>query len=638
MTAPRLGPGGSIAGKYTVRAMLGDGGSVITYQCVSQQGQEVAVKLYDPAVAGHAAVMKALEQAYAATNALPANSSAPIIDAGYDQATVAPYSVTEFLRLPSLLAQQRRLSPEEVVALLKGLARSLDLAHLRQVVHGALKPSNVFVGPSANPTIVTDFAANLPKAAIPTAEGYALSAPWIAPEQAQSGQVSPAVDVFSTALVAFFALTGRSYWRSCQGATLDLAGWQQELSGPRSPASARAAEMGVALSPSMDMVLFRALNADPKERYRSIGEFASLLEESMRQQVGSAATMALPLVGDAPSPLPANLQKPPANSGLSPSPNAGPMGGGNMGGPALGGIGAATMALPLSAIVPGGIPDGPRPVPPAPPPPNAGFDPRMSQQNVPRTQIGMPMPTAPGGGDQSQHGGGATVLGMAFPPGAMQQSGGWQQAQPAPAQQGYGDPGYPPPPGPNGAPTALPPKGKSKAIPILIALTVVAILAGVAAIVVVKMNDKGPDTTSSAAVASNSAATPEPAKTADTAPKNTSGGDTTSGGTPATSAAPPPSASASSDAPELLDVKITCKPDCDTISIDGKQVDNKGALHLEVGKHKLVIVRKGYVPVSETIDVKAPDGFEKNYTLTEQPTQVVRPPPCRPTFGHPCPR
>ena len=48
MTAPRLSAGGMIAGKYTVRSMLGNGGATITYHCVSQSGQEVAVKLYDP--------------------------------------------------------------------------------------------------------------------------------------------------------------------------------------------------------------------------------------------------------------------------------------------------------------------------------------------------------------------------------------------------------------------------------------------------------------------------------------------------------------------------------------------------------------------------------------------------------------
>lgn len=325
------------------------------------------------------------------------------------------------------------------------------------------------------------------------------------------------------------------------------------------------------------------------------------------------------------------------------------MGGPGMGGPALGGIGAATMALPLSAIIPGGIPDGPRQVPPAPPPPNAGFspppnagfDPRMSQQNVPRTQIGMPIPTGPGAGEQSMHGGmphtggGATVLGMAIPPGAMQQSGGWQQAQ----QPGYGDPGYPPPPGPNGMPTAIPPQKKSKAIPIIIALTVVAILGGVAAIVVVKMGDKSEAAPDASAVASNSASTPEPQKTADP-PKSTAGSDTTSGGSaPTPSGTPAPSGSAATEEPELVDVKITCKPECESITVDNKVMENKEGLQLKPGKHKLTITKKGYLPVNETIEVKVPEGFEKNYTLAEAPQQpVIRPPPCRPTFGKPCPR
>jgi serine/threonine protein kinase len=266
VTAPRLNAGGIIAGKYTVRSILGNSGAVITYQCANPQGQEVAVKLYDPAVASHATVMKSLEQAYAATNALPQNSAAPIVDAGYDQPTLAPFSVTEMLRLPSLQSLQRRLPPEEVVALLKGLARSLDLAHVRNVVHGAIKPTNVFVGPACNPTIVTDFAANLPKAAVPTQEGFVQSAPWIAPEQAQSGSVTPAADVFSVGLLVFFALTGRTYWRSTQGQTFDLNGWQQELGAPRGPASQRAMELGVALSPTLDIVLWKALSNDPQER------------------------------------------------------------------------------------------------------------------------------------------------------------------------------------------------------------------------------------------------------------------------------------------------------------------------------------------------------------------------------------
>ncbi len=227
MTAPQLGPGGVVAGKYSIRALLGNGGAVVTYHAVSTQGQDVALKIYDPAVGQHANIMQAMEQAYAAVNALPANSTAPILDAGYDQATGAPFSVVELLRMPSIAQQNRRFTPDEVVTLLQGMARSLDLVHLRKVVHGALKPSNVFTGPSLNPVLVLDFAGNLSKGVAPTQEGYALMAPWIAPEQIQGGAIGPPADVFSAGLIAFYALTGRSYWRSCQTPQPDLAAWQK---------------------------------------------------------------------------------------------------------------------------------------------------------------------------------------------------------------------------------------------------------------------------------------------------------------------------------------------------------------------------------------------------------------------------
>ena len=626
MTAPRLNAGGTIAGKYSVRRILGDGGSVITYHCANAQGQEFAVKLYDPAVAGHASVMKALEQAYAATNALPQNSASPIIDAGYDQPTVAPYSATEMLRLPSLGAQQRRFSPEEVVGLLKGLARSLDLAHLRQVVHGALKPTNVFLGPNANPVIVTDFAANLPKAAIPTQEGYSLSAPWIAPEQAQSGALTAAVDVFSSALVAFFALTGRSYWRSCQGPTLDLAGWQQELGSARAPASSRATEMGVPLSPSMDAVFWKALSVDPKDRYRSLGEFANVLEEGMRQQVGSAATMALPLVGEPPSPLPPHLQK-------QGQPQSSP--------PGAGVAGAATMALPLSALMPPGAPQG---VPPAPPPPNAG--PMLGPAGAATANLPQQMGMHPQQMQQMQQmqgqmyppqghdAHGQQMHGMEMHPQQMQQQMGVNGANalaagsmggPVQAQHGYAqnDAGYPPPPMGLQSPHPQSPRSqsKSKLVPIVIGFTAIALLGAAAAVWVVKVRNAPPVQTGPVNVPASSGA-PKPPE-----PKPT---ETASAEVPTATA----TASASA-APTDFEIKITCSPSCDTILIDNKAINARLPIMLKAGEHEVVVNKAGYVSQTDKIQVEAGPTLEKTYTLEAKP-QATGPVPVTGPRPQPC--
>ncbi|MCK6589262.1 MAG: hypothetical protein L6Q76_16965, partial [Polyangiaceae bacterium] len=324
MTAPNLSPGSPIAGKYTVRAMLGYSGASATYHAVSTQGYEVAVKLFAPAVAQRPDIMQMIERIYAETNALSADLAVPIIDAGYDPATGAPFGVTQIVSTPSLaqLVARRPLSGAEVSSILNSLARPLDNAHIREVMHHAIKPTNVFVDPANNNAArLMDFGANIPRSVVPTHEGYAISAPWMAPEQV-TGQVpaGAAADVFAIALVAFFALTGQSYWRSCQGQTPNIQAWQQELMSARTPASSRASELGLRVNPNLDPVFARALAHEPHERFRSVGEFASAFEAAIgAREPEMASTMAFPAVIDEPPPP----QPGPSAGGYGPPPGAG---------------------------------------------------------------------------------------------------------------------------------------------------------------------------------------------------------------------------------------------------------------------------------------------------------------------------
>ena len=297
MSAPQLPAGTVIANKYSVVALLGYGGSSATYAAVGADGREVALKVFDPAIRQRADIMAAIEQTYAGTNALPADVAVPLLDAGYDAATGAPFSVTERIAFPSLaqLAAQRPLSPDEVGTLLAYLARALDAAHARQLFHHALKPTNIFVGFGQGQGVrITDFGAGLPRAAVPTQEGYAIAAPWLAPEQVSGGVAAAGSDVFSVALVAFYALTGRCYWRSCQGPP-DLNGWQRELQSPRTPPSARARELGATLSVGFDGIIGASLSVDPAQRFRSVGELAGAFESLVATKgPETAATMAFP--------------------------------------------------------------------------------------------------------------------------------------------------------------------------------------------------------------------------------------------------------------------------------------------------------------------------------------------------------
>ena len=321
MTAPHLAPGTVLAGRsynFSIQALVAHCGSSATFRALSSAGGEAMVKVYDPAVRQRPDITQSMERVYAETMQLPGDVIVHVLEAGYDPTTGAPFSATAFVQLPSVgqIVSRRPLSAAEVTGMLKSLARGLDAAHGRQIAHHALKPTNVFLGGAPNfEARLTDFGAGLVRIAVPTHDGYALSAPWLAPEQVQQGQqAGPAADIFSAALLAFYALTGRSFWRSCQGQTPDLAAWQQELFGGRAVASLRASEIGIPLNAALDPVLSRALQVDPRQRYRTVGELAAAFDAAANQQLSAGATLAFPAIDMAPPPAPAAQPYSPATA------------------------------------------------------------------------------------------------------------------------------------------------------------------------------------------------------------------------------------------------------------------------------------------------------------------------------------
>jgi hypothetical protein len=567
-----------VAQKYQIGACYGFGGAAATYQAATSDGREVVLRIFDPAIRQRADIMSAIEQTYAATNALPQDLAVPLLDAGYDQSTGAPFSVSERIPFPSLaqLVAQRPLPPEDVAVIVTMLGNLLDQAQSRQLFHHALKPTNVFVGIAQGRGVrVTDFGAGLARAAVPTQEGYVGSAPWLAPEQVQAGAPAGATaDVFAVCLMMFHALTGRSYWRSCQGA-VDLNGWQQELLSPRTPPSQRAIQLGVTLNPAYDAIIGCGLAIDPTQRYRTVSELAHAFDSVAGAKIPESQ---------------------------------------------------ATMAFPAGAfgLVGGAGPGGEYPPPPQPtagyaaPPPAAGYPGAAAQPQIPAPPYSQPgMAGAPGAPGQPPGGYGQ-------PPPGYGQPGAY--GQPA-AQAGYVSTQSPSqdPLGETAAGRVLSPVATQRAgssnklVPALLGV-VVLVLVGTGVFAFVKLGKKSdPDAAASAAPIS----VPVPADTASAAPAESASA------APAETAAAAPSASASASAAAAdadagaapVDATIACDPDpCDEIKVDDKPVDLTKPLTLTPGKHVITVSKKDYQPYTEKITVAPGDAkVEKTYKLTAKP-------------------
>jgi serine/threonine protein kinase len=315
MSAPTLAIGTILAGRYTVHALLGRRQGRATYHCITAPNRHVAVKLLDPELANGEA-QAALAQAAAAASELPEGAVLPVVDRGVDPETGAPFFVSPLSDHPSLEAfvSLCPLSLQEMATMARSLARGLDAAHRRGLAHLALRPTNVFVGPPPVCwTRVADFGAGAVDRVLGLGDErdtVAFAAPelYVAAPTALTAEGAARADVFSAALLCFYAATGDTYWKATRRkggapASAGLAPLVQEANGVRAPASVAARDIGATWSPSLDAAFARALSSAPAARFGSVGELADALADALQLPArGGAAGLADSLVRGEPAP------------------------------------------------------------------------------------------------------------------------------------------------------------------------------------------------------------------------------------------------------------------------------------------------------------------------------------------------
>jgi serine/threonine protein kinase len=287
VTPPLLPTGHIVGGRYTIQFPLARHAWASTYGAITAPNREVVIKVVDASSASRSAVPEALRRAGIVTRALGDRYVIPLLDSGRDAQSGASFIVTELSVHPSLeqLVQICPLDPAEAAILIGNLARVLDGAHGAGVTHLALKPSNVFVGPGPEYAVrVADFAAGALRAATEPAQWWSFAAPWLSPEQATKESeeaAGPPADEYAAALIAFFALTGHVFWEPPGLGGRDPVSWGNAIGDLRVPASDRARAFGFPLESAVDVVLARALAANPEERFETVGALADALGRAL---------------------------------------------------------------------------------------------------------------------------------------------------------------------------------------------------------------------------------------------------------------------------------------------------------------------------------------------------------------------
>ena len=152
------------------------------------------------------------------------------------------------------------------------MARALQAAHERGIVHRDVKPANILVDRDGDVRVVDFGIARAADAAIGiTTAGVILgSAQYVSPEQVAGGRITHASDIYSLGVVLYESITGRRPFDGPSPAAVAL----ERLHVRPAPPSAVAHD----LPPAIDALVLRALERDPGARYQSAGDFAAALE------------------------------------------------------------------------------------------------------------------------------------------------------------------------------------------------------------------------------------------------------------------------------------------------------------------------------------------------------------------------
>jgi hypothetical protein len=274
-----------VVGSYRLGRLLGEGSMGEVYDATDTgTGIPAAVKLLRRNVMADRGMVQRFLTEARIVRSLDTDHIARVLDTA-GPASGLPYIAMERLRgcdLRKHLAAHpdNRLPIAEADDLLRQVARGIDAAHRAGVVHRDLKPSNLF-RTDAGVWKILDFGVSK-VIGEHTVENAIIGTPnFMAPEQANRGDVDRRTDIFALGAILYYAITGTLAF---DGETLAAIALQVTHYIPP-PVSQRVP----AIPAGVDAAVMTALAKEPRQRFTSAGAFADAF---------SAALAAAPPLGD----------------------------------------------------------------------------------------------------------------------------------------------------------------------------------------------------------------------------------------------------------------------------------------------------------------------------------------------------
>jgi serine/threonine protein kinase len=298
LAARSMAPGQSfqseqlVAGRYKIVRFIGRGGMGEVYEADDLELRErVALKTVRPEAALDRSAIEHFKREIQLARKVTHPNVCRIFDLGrHPAASVAGSSAQEsgitFLTMELLsgetladkLKRAGRMKESEALPLVTQMASGLAAAHSAGIVHRDFKSGNVILVPpkdnqSQTRAVITDFglarSASTSESMTASSGAIAGTLAYMAPEQIEGGEITPATDIYSLGIVMYEMVSGALPF----AADTPLATAVKRLK--ENPAPLRSLVQG--LDPNWEAVTLRCLERNAPDRYASAAQVIDAL-------------------------------------------------------------------------------------------------------------------------------------------------------------------------------------------------------------------------------------------------------------------------------------------------------------------------------------------------------------------------
>lgn len=274
---------------YEIAQSLGVGGMSEAYRARDRRtGAEVVLKFPHPSLIGDPALFSRFQREIEIGRRLEHPNVQRVLGTGKVDNGLAPFIVMEYVEGVSLreyLADHRPLPIDQAIDFAHQLASALAYCHKQGVVHRDLKPENVIVTDSGRLKLM-DFGIALLQGARRVTWGSlspTVGTPdYMAPEQVRGERGDERTDIYAVGVILYEMLAGEVPYQGDNA----LAVMRQRID--RDPPLVGALRKDTPRA--LEVVVARALQRDPSQRYQSMDELAHDLEHLDQVDLSFQAT------------------------------------------------------------------------------------------------------------------------------------------------------------------------------------------------------------------------------------------------------------------------------------------------------------------------------------------------------------